>query len=307
MQDKRLMQQLQQAFAKNVKGGIIDLDQLLIDRNSFSILRLEDLYAKTKGPFPPFRQTDALIIFVKRGEGKRTIGHYTFNIEDNTLAVVPKRVIHASNYTRSPEGYFITFSPDFFLQQAFPYQLLNSKRVLNASMQAFIVLTQEQSGQITAIFDQIIEECDSGFEEKSQMIALKLLELLLLCDRFLSEGTPRPGTVDTSNIVHMFNELIEGQFMQHHDVHFYAGILHTHPNNLNHIVKKATGLTAKQTVTKRLMNEAKSLLTTTNLSVKEIAYQLGFEDPNYFVAFFKKGQKSTPTKFRSESQRHPAP
>lgn len=300
MQGLNLIKELQLAFSKSVKDGVIDLDNLLITRNSFNLVRLEDLYLKTNGIIPPFRQSDFLILFVKAGAGERSIGHYTFTIRDNSLAVIPTRVIHASRYTSQPYGYFISFNPDFFLQQAFSYKLLNSKKVLNPSLQPFMVLSEEQANEITNIFEKIIEECSSGFEEKKQMVALKLLELLILCDRFFMEKAEYDHTVDYSGILQAFNDLIERNFSKHRDVQFYADALHTHPNNLNHIVKKATGLTAKQTVINRLIIEAKYLLISTSLSVKEIAYELGFEDPNYFISFFKKDQHATPANYRNQ-------
>lgn len=300
MQDTALIQELGHAFSKSVKDRVIDLDSFLLNRKSLSLLRLEDLYIKTKGIIPPFRQSEFLVLFVKEGAGKRSIGHYTFNIENNSLAIVPKHVIHAATYTGQPMGYLISFNPDFFLQQAFSYKLLNSKRVLKPSLQPFMVLTEEQANEITNIFEKIIEECDNGFEEKKQMVALKLLELLILCDRFFKEKAECDCTFDYSDILQTFNELIESNFVKHRDVYFYADALHTHPNNLNHIVKKATGLTAKQTIINRLIIEAKYLLVSTTLSIKEIAYELGFEDPNYFNSFFKKDQQATPASYRNQ-------
>jgi AraC-like DNA-binding protein len=301
MQDFQLVQQLGQAFTNKVKQAVIDLDNILVDRNSFSLVRVEELYARTKGLVPPYRQSDFLIIFVKTGEGKRSIGPYTYPVKANSLAIIPQRIIHASSYTSPPTGYFITFNPDFFLQQAFSYKLLNNKKVLKPSHSSYLVLNKVQADVITGIFEQIIGECDSRLEEGKQMIALKLLELLVLCDRYISDEDHPDGTHDYSTILQTFNDLIEHHFAKHHDVHFYANALHTHPNNLNHIVKKETGLTAKQTIIKRLIFEARYLLVATTLSVKEIAYQLGFEDPNYFISFFKKEQSVTPVDFRKRN------
>jgi AraC-like DNA-binding protein len=300
MQNQRLIQELQLAFSKGVKDGVIELDGKLMDRKDFNILRLEDLYLETKGVIPPFRQSDFMILFVKQGSGKRSIGHYTFTIEDNSLAVIPKRVIHAATYNSQPTGYLITFHPDFFLQQSFSYKLLDNKRVLKPSLQPFMVLSNEQATEMTDIFEKIIEECNSGFEEKKQMIALKLLELLLLCDRFFTEKAACDCTLGYSDLLQTFNELIESNFTRHRNVQFYADALNTHPNNLNYLVKKATGLTAKQTITNRLIIEAKYLLVSTSLTVKEIAYELGFEDANYFISFFKKDQHATPLLYRHQ-------
>jgi len=298
--DQNLLKELQLAFSRPVKDGAIELDKFLFSRKAFNLLRLEDLYEKTKGVIPPFRQTDFLILFVRQGSGKRSIGHYTFDIQDNSLAIVSKRVIHASTYTSKPYGYLISFNPDFLLQQAFSYKMLSNRKVLNPSLQPFMVLSNEQAAEVTDIFEKIIEECNNGFEEKKQMVALKLLELLILCDRFFTEKAECDCTLEYSDTLHAFNDLIETNFTKHRNVQFYANELHTHPNNLNHIVKKATGLTAKQTITNRMIIEAKYLLASTSLSVKEIAYELGFEDPNYFISFFKKEESATPTHYRMQ-------
>ena len=300
MQDPRFLQDIRQAFAKPVKDGVIDLDHQLLHRQAFNILRLEELYEETKGIIPPYRQSDFFILFVKKGAGKRSVGHFTFNIVNNSLVVIPQRVIHAATYTARPSGYLISFSPDFFLQQAFSYKLLHSRRVWKPVLQPYIDLDEAQAAEVGAIFETILEECNSGFEEKKQMIALKLLELLIRCDRLFTEKDECQCNLDHSELIQAFNELIEQHFTTHRDVHFYAAALHTHPNNLNHIVKKATGLTAKQMLTNRLIIEAKYLLVSTSLSVKEIAYELGFEDPNYFHAFFKKEQQATPVHYRNE-------
>jgi AraC family transcriptional activator of pobA len=298
MLDIALISELQVAFSKKVNSPVRDLDKILLYRDSFNLLRVEDLYDKTNGSIPPYRQSDYFIIFVKKGTGKRSIGQFTFKIEDNTLAIVPPRVIHASNYTSKPNGYFIRFNADFFLQQSFSYKLLKSKKVLNPSPQHFIKLTAEQASAITLIFETIIRECNGTLEEKRQMIAIKVLELLIFCDRFMDNPNPdwKLGYPEISN---RFNELVESNFTKHRDVQYYAEALHTHPNNLNHIVKKETGLTAKQTITNRLMLEAKYLLASTSISIKEIAYELGFEDANYFITYFKKHQKVTPSDYRN--------
>ena len=140
MQNLQLIHELHVAFTKKATTPILDLDKVLLDRNPFNLLRVEDLYDKTKGLVPPFRQSQYFIIFIKKGSGNRSIGLFTFKIEDNTLAIVPPHVIHSSRYNSKPNGYFIRFNADFFLQQSFYYKLLKSKKVLNPSPPYFIKL-----------------------------------------------------------------------------------------------------------------------------------------------------------------------
>lgn len=300
MQDPQLIQDLKHAFSRKVKDGFIDLDRFFTNHQSFNIIRLEDLHEQTRGIVPPFRQSNFLVLFVKQGAGQRSIGHYSFTIQNNSLAVIPKHVIHAASYSSMPYGYLVSFNADFFLDQAFSYKLLNGRRLLRPSLRPVIVLSQEQAAGISTILEAIIEESNSGFSEKREMIALKLLELLILCDRFFNEQDTCDCTAGYSSTVEAFNELIESNFTTHRDVLFYAAALHTHPNNLNSVIKKATGLTAKQTITSRVLIEAKYLLASGTLSVKEIAYELGFDDPNYFNSFFKKELHVTPAQYRDQ-------
>ena len=298
MQDPRTIPELQTAFSRRARGRVINLDQFLLQYNSFNVLRLEDVFAKTNGVVPPFRQSNFLMLFVKRGEGNRSMGHHRFTIENNSLAIIPRHMIHKARYTTRPLGYLVCFNADFLMQQAFSYRLINSRRVLKPSLLPFMVLSQKDANKITRIFEQLIEECNGSFEHKKQMIALKLVELLILSDRFFREQANSDAAMHNSGVLQTFDELIEKNFLKHRDVGFYAATLHTHPNHLNYLVKKATGRTAKQTIMNRLITEAKYLLVSTTMSVKEIAYELGFEDPNYFVSLFKTQQHQTPTQYR---------
>jgi AraC family transcriptional activator of pobA len=299
MQDPRTIPRLQTVFLRRPKRDqVMNLDPFLLQYNSVNVLRLEDVFAKTNGVVPPFRQSNHLMLFVKRGKGNRSMGSHRFTIENNSLAVIPRHLIHTAHYTTRPLGYLVCFNAGFLLEQAIPYRLVNSRRVLKPSLLPFMVLRQEEAKEITRIFEKLIEECNGSFEEKKQMIALKLVELLILSDRFFLEKTKTEGAVHRADLLEKFDALLEKNFLNHRGVRFYAETLHTHPNHLNHIVKKASGLTAKQTINNRLITEAKYLLTSTTLTVKEIAYDLGFEDPNYFVSFFKKQQHKTPGRYR---------
>ena len=85
---------------------------------------------------------------------------------------------------------------------------------------------------------------------------------------------------------------------EHRSVPFYADRLAVHPNHLNAVVKRITGKTVSHLIQEQLLVAAKGLLSQTALSVKEIAHQLGFEEPTHFNAFFKKMTNATPKNFR---------
>jgi AraC-like DNA-binding protein len=93
--------------------------------------------------------------------------------------------------------------------------------------------------------------------------------------------------------------LLDAFHATEHSASFYAEKLVMHPNYLNSLVKKHTGMTIKGIIQNRLLLETKYLLHSTNLSIKEISNQLGFSDPNYFATFFKRLENMTPAGYRT--------
>jgi AraC family transcriptional activator of pobA len=78
-------------------------------------------------------------------------------------------------------------------------------------------------------------------------------------------------------------------------------MLSIHPNYLNNLVKKSNSITAKQTIQNRILLESKFLLHSTDLSIKEIAYELGFGDPPGFYRFFFRSQQISPLAYRKQA------
>jgi AraC family transcriptional activator of pobA len=81
----------------------------------------------------------------------------------------------------------------------------------------------------------------------------------------------------------------------------YASLLNTTPQNLNAACRKSGGQSAGEILDGFIIDEAKRLLLYTDNNVGEIAYQLNFKDPSYFVKFFKKYQRITPDEYRKGS------
>jgi AraC-like DNA-binding protein len=197
------------------------------------------------------------------------------------------------------EGYVILFNMDFFLQNNFPHQYITDKRVLLASTRPYIYLSFEQAEEIKGIFETIIAEKFSKNDHKEELIALKVIELLILSERLFAEEQQFDANLPVMDIVKRFTALLEAHFQDERSVGFYAAAFNMHPNYLNSVIKKHTGLTAKECIQNRLLMETKYLLHSTNLSIKEISGQMGFSDPNYFTTFFKKLEKRSPLHYRS--------
>ncbi|MBD1365414.1 helix-turn-helix domain-containing protein [Mucilaginibacter sp. ZT4R22] len=302
-EDMYMLQQYSDVYNKYLKDGVIDLDKRLGKQFNFQIYRIEDVVQSVRGIVPPGRQTPYWITFVKKGTGEKMIGTFTFPIQDNLLFIVPKQVIHSSRYTSSVDtaGYILNFSIDFFSNKPFPVQYIADRKVLKNSIRPYLHVDEKQKTELSEIFEYILKEHGANEHENKLMIAIKILELLIYCDRIFAKANLINDEIMSHPTVDHFNELVENNYNKKRMVHFYANALNVHPNHLNFLLKKYSTMTAKQNINKRIIVEAKFLLVSSKLHVKQIALRLGFVDANNFSSFFQKLSGISPLAYRKNA------
>ena len=296
-----IIKEYRDAFRKYANNSIIDMDDYLKHTFSFQIHRLEKLVEAWDGIIPAYRQSQFFILMIKEGAGEKTIGHFRFPIQKNTLLVIPQRVAHSSKYSSLKcSGYMLSFDMGFFFKHFFPKNLIATKRIFKNSVKPFMILSNGQTKDLSAIFESLLKEYNQQSINKDEMIAVKVLELLIQCDRYFTGTAPYQNPDSYCEVIESFNELIQNHFSRERSVQFYANALHIHPNYLNFLMKKYTGMTAKQIILDHIFLEAKNLLNSPSLTVKEISYELGFATPACFSSFFKKMSAISPSKYRQE-------
>ncbi|HSZ35440.1 MAG TPA: AraC family transcriptional regulator [Puia sp.] len=290
-----------EAFGKYAKDGVIDMDNRLKHRFDFQILRLEKVVRELGGVVPPTRYSQYFVTLIKAADGQKTIGNYTFPLQKNTLLCIPKRVMHSSQYgSARRSGYVLCFNLDFFLQKAFPRKMIMNKKIFKSSVRPYLKLSASQVKKLEPVFKYILEESKDGFNSKNEMIAVKILELLIQCDRFYADLSSEGKEIIFHETLDRFNDLLEKHFVEEKSVQFYAKELHIHPNYLNLLSNNQYGHSAKKTISLHVLTQAKYLLTSTSLSISEIAYKLGFDPPEYFYTFFSNFLKISPARYRAE-------
>ncbi len=101
-------------------------------------------------------------------------------------------------------------------------------------------------------------------------------------------------------IVLQLNSLLQTEISESHSPSYYADKLNLSPVYLNEVVKRVTGWSVSNYIRNEVILRAKRLLYHTNLTVKEIASSLGFEDNAYFTRFFTKATGKSPLQFRTK-------
>jgi AraC family transcriptional regulator, transcriptional activator of pobA len=300
LDDETRLSEFRKVLRQYAHEQVVDLDEKYTHKFNFQIHRYEDVLRNSKRASPPHRWSYHRIALITQGEGEVTVGIHRFKAKKNTLALIPSRIISCTrDWTLDTTGYVALFNMDFFLQNNFSPQIIENKRILNSSIQPFIHLSDENGREVGDIFQTIFMEKHSDHPNKYELIALKILELLIFCERMFEQELDSISTPPSIDILKRFLDLLDTHFSQEHSVKFYADQLLIHPNHLNMLIKKHSGLTAKESIQNRLLLEIKYLLHSTDLSIKQIANQMGFSDPNYFTTFFTRFEQVSPVGYRT--------
>ena len=296
--DQTLISEFNRLLKKH-KTGVMNLDEQFSQKFQFFVHTCEEIIKEIGTRIPPNKWSYYRIALITNGYADYITGIYKFRAEKNTLIPIPERMITTSQWSADSKGYFTLFNHDFLLQNHFSNKYLENKKILRPSVQPFIQLKPDQADEMKHIFETMLKESASENAEQNNLVAIKLAELLELAERFYN-GTHYGENINTSmDLVNKFAVMVEQHFAKERSVSFYADQLHVHPNHLNAVVKSTAGITAKECIINRLLLEAKYLLHSTELSIKEIANEVGFDDPNYFSAFFKRSEKTSPQEYRS--------
>ena len=167
----------------------------------------------------------------------------------------------------------------------------------------FISLTEHDQRQVEMILLMLQDEFKTQDHIQGEMMQVLLKRLIIIVTR-LAKGQyinekELPG--DKLDIIRKYNFLVETHYKQEHQVSFYAEQLFKSPKTLSNLFALYNHKSPLQIIQERLAQEAKRLFLYTNKTAKEIAFELGFEDPGHFGKFFKRvtGQSVTEIKKRN--------
>jgi AraC family transcriptional regulator, transcriptional activator of pobA len=172
---------------------------------------------------------------------------------------------------------------------------------------AVIPLSADETTQFDALFLKMYDELQGNYAYKYDLLRSMLMEIIHTAQKMRpATGNPTIGSNASERITALFAELLERQFpielnnqvVKLNSPSAFAKQLNIHVNHLNKALKETTGQTTSQLISERLLQEAKILLKSTNWTINEIAWSLGFEEPNHFSGFFKSRTKITPKEFR---------
>lgn len=153
--------------------------------------------------------------------------------------------------------------------------------------------------KLEVLWKMFVIEMDSKDDLQNEMLQMMLKRLLILCTRIYKEQTELTSfDKNQLDIVREYNYLVESHFKTKHQVADYAEMLHKSPKTLSNVFKKFGQKTPLQIIHERIILEARRLLRYSDKSIKEITYEIGYEDIQTFSRFFKKIEGMSPSEFK---------
>ena len=162
-----------------------------------------------------------------------------------------------------------------------------------------IKLDDKEQHKFKILHEVFIDELETKDNIQAEMLRMLMARFIIKSTRLLKakEGiidTPKSSKVD---LLRSFNFLVEQHFKEEHSVSFYADKLFKSPKTLSNNFAKLNR-SPLQIIHQRIVLEAKRLLTYTDKSAKEIAYDVGFEDASHLSRLFKKYTSQSPSEFK---------
>lgn len=242
------------------------------------------------------------ITFVTEGEGRFSIDNQTDEAASRDVFFSKPGEIRNWDTRHIVNGYALIFE-DEFLSSLFKDSLfVQHLSFFQSGKTSFkLRLPDELYMRILQILHNIKTEIDSYRQNDVYVLRALLYEVLMLLDREYKKVNMEEETTskEVGNIhINKFMKLVESHLKEQHSVQYYADKLCITPNYLNEIVTSIKGISAKQYIRNKVMDEAKRLLTYTDSSISEIAFELHFSTVSYFIRSFRQHTGETPLLYR---------
>ncbi len=247
------------------------------------------------------------IFWIESGEVVHATEFVEYSLGADTILFVPPGLKHRMYIDKTVSGNYILFNEEFIRYNSKNYTPLKEYRLFNnPDFKSLITVYPEKYDKLQNIIQLIYDELQN-LDEYSQDVVLNLLHLFLLeSRRIFDQQYQKPVEMPEEtpdNTIIRFKQLIEDNYASQKNVSSYADMLNINAACLNELTKRTTGITAGELIRNRVIDETKKLLYSTSLSGKEIAFQLGFDDPAYFSRFFRKYTGLTLIEFRQNSRK----
>jgi AraC-like DNA-binding protein len=236
------------------------------------------------------------ILALEKGKGEHIIDFISYPVNDYAVFFMRPGQVHQLTLKKESTGYLMQFSAELYSPREKPANQI----FLKISNKNYCQLNPDRFKKAFSILTFIFQEYTEKQERYREAIKANL-EILFI---ELVRQSQNPKSLSKHNNQYSQEKLEELlELLQYHittvkQVAQYADMLHLTAYQLNAITKETLNKTCSELINEQILLEAKRHLLATSGQVNQIAYHLGYEDPSYFIRFFKKHTGFSPEVFR---------
>ncbi|MGG5209100.1 helix-turn-helix domain-containing protein [Chryseobacterium sp. MIQD13] len=243
---------------------------------------------------------DIKILFIPEGY-ELTIDFNHYKVSKTSLFFLTNQ--HLTIEKGKEEAILLYYNRDFYCIQIHDKEVACDGLLFHNIFEIpFVELTDTEASDIKNLFQHIKNELEWKDSSAEEMIRTYVKQIIIRATRnwkkqHLNNDTVRIPSSEF-DIFRDFSRHLEIHFREKHNVADYAELLHMAPKTLTHKFKSLNLESPNQLIINRILLEAKRLLIYTDKPVKEVAYNLGYEDPAYFNRLFTNKTGNTPSNFK---------
>ncbi|HJH63485.1 MAG TPA: helix-turn-helix transcriptional regulator [Bacteroides mediterraneensis] len=280
-----------------------DLDS--VSQMQFEMTELSRLFAENGShPYEAHIHSFYQIIWFRKGTGVHYVDFKEYPVADNTMFFISPGQIHYFETGRQVEGVVIHFNESFLSDEGSSENVFLKYNVFNAfDASPYYLIRRENAGKLALLVNEMEEEIrNEGLFAHSDLLKYLIKMLLIYVQRTGERGHGLPLCINNAanRTFVRFRQSLEHHYRSMHTVKEYAAHLNVSTKTLTNCVYESSHSTPLALINDRIVLEAKRQLLHSSLKVKEIAFQLGFEDPSYFIKFFKRYVGCLPAEFREQ-------
>ncbi|UEG53770.1 helix-turn-helix transcriptional regulator [Mucilaginibacter daejeonensis] len=249
----------------------------------------------------PHRKNYYFMSLVRRGSSRHWIDQVPYVIKpDHFYFTVPQQ-IHLKEAAQPFTGITLSFTEEFLgLDESGTLKQL--PLIANPDHGHELKLSNADVSFVDDLLNKIMAEYHAKSKWQQSMLLAYMKVLVIHLSRLYTEQLTDSKVLPERTLLNRYLAHVDTWHKQHHEVGHYAGLMNLSAGHLSELIKDQSGRPAIAHIHERLIVEARRLLFHTERSVKEVAFELGFEDASYFNRFFKRLTGDTPVAYRQTTR-----
>jgi len=262
---------------------------------AFEVMQWRKNISKTASTLPHRHDYYEVLVFEKGG-GVHEIDFISYANKSCSLHFVSANQVHQVRRAPGSGGFSLLFAREFFP----PDFALQELEFYKTGAYPVLDLSRTRFEEVAPLINEIRNEYAGGEVGSRELLQSLLRAFLLKAQRLYKNVNhlQEKHRATLNAFTKKFESLVEEHFRQHWRAGDYAKTLNVSPARLNALSRQHYSLSTEAFIQKRVLLETKRLLVYSPKSVKEICYEMNFDDPAYFNRFFRKNAGCTPLEYR---------